>query len=425
MVGLPVPEQSTQEMKRILFLGGSAMQIPPIRYAREQGHYVITCDYLPENPGHELAHEYHNVSTTDLDAVLEVARNAGIDGIVAYASDPAAPTAAYVGNALGLVSNPYESVLTLARKDLFRRFLRDHGFNVPRSESFTSLAEAWKYAETLCLPIFVKPVDSSGSKGVTQLQDLDGLETAFSHALSFSRAKKVVVEERICRAGYQVAGDGFIVDGRLAFRCFANEHFDELCSGLVPIGESFPAIHDPRLLETAHRETQRLLTLLDMKTGALNFDFVFTESGEFFFLELGPRNGGNLIPEVIRYTTGVDLVKYTVDAALGLDCSALKMEPPRGYYSSYIMHALHEGTCQELWTTKRFQSHVVEENIWVKRGDAVRQFNGSNDTLGTAILRFDSPAQMLAMMDHMENDIRVRTRRKVRPPVRAGSGARR
>jgi biotin carboxylase len=412
-------------MKKILFLGGAAMQMPPIRYARQQGHYVITCDYLPENPGHELAHEYHNVSTTDMDAVLEVARSAGIDGIVAYASDPAAPTAAYVGNALGLPSNPYEAVLTLARKDLFRRFLRNHGFHVPRSESFGSVHEAREYAESLSLPVFVKPVDSSGSKGVTQLQDLDDLETAFSHALKYSRAKKVVVEERICRQGYQVAGDGFIVDGRLVFRCFANEHFDKLCNGLVPIGESFPAVHDSRLLETAHRETQRLLTLLGMKTGALNFDFVFTEAGEFFFLELGPRNGGNLIPEVINYVTGMDLVKYTVDAALGLDCSSLKMEPPHGCYSSYIVHAVHDGMCRDLRMTERFKSHVVEQNISVNPGDAVRQFKGSNDTLGTAILRFESEREMLAMMDNMENDIFVRTTQKVRRPVRAGSAARR
>ena len=356
-------------------------------------------------------------------AVLEVARNAGIDGIVAYASDPAALTAAYVGNALGLVSNPYEAILTLARKDLFRRFLRDHGFHVPLSESFGSVQDAREYAGTLRPPIFVKPVDSSGSKGVTQVQNLEDFKTAFSHALSYSRAKKVVVEERISRKGYQVAGDGFVVDGQLAFRCFANEHFDKLCNGLVPIGESFPAIHDRRLLDTAHRETQRLLMLLGMKTGALNFDFVFTEAGEFFFLELGPRNGGNLIPEVINYVTGVDLVKYTVDAALGLDCSSLKMEPPRGCYSSYIVHALRDGRCRGLRMSERFKAHVVEQNMWVKPGDAVRRFQGSNDTLGTAILRFESEPEMLAMMDNMENSIRVRTAQKTRRPVRAGSAA--
>jgi len=80
--------------KRILFLGGSKFQIPPIKYAKEQGHYVITCDYLPDNPGHKYADEYHNISTTDKEAVLKLANKLKVDGIVAYASDPAAPTQA-------------------------------------------------------------------------------------------------------------------------------------------------------------------------------------------------------------------------------------------------------------------------------------------------------------------------------------------
>ena len=394
-------------MKRILFLGGTSMQIPPLRYAREQGYYVITCDYLPDNPGHKLAHEYHNVSTTDKEAVLALARTLDLDGVVAYASDPAAPTAAYVANALGLPSNPYLSVLTLARKDLFRQFLLDNGFNVPRSHSFYDAAQARAYLDTLRFPVFVKPVDSSGSKGVTRLESAQGFEAAFELALKFSREKMVVVEERIARAGYQVAGDGFVVDGQLVFRCWANEHFDKLCNGLVPIGESFPAIHDAQLQAVAHRETQRALDLLGMRTGALNFDFVFTETGEFYFLELGPRNGGNLIPEIIRHCTGVDMIRYTVEAAIGSDCSGLTMQPPKGYWASYIVHALEEGICREVWLSERVRSRIVEQSLWVKPGDKVNRFSGSHDSLGSMVLRFESEAEMLEMMDNMENDIRV------------------
>ena len=105
--------------KRILFLGASQFQMAPIVYAKEQGYYVITCDYLPDNPGHKFADEYHNVSTTDKEAVLELAKKMHIDGIVAYASDPAASTQAYVGNKLGLPSNPYTSVMILTRKDYY------------------------------------------------------------------------------------------------------------------------------------------------------------------------------------------------------------------------------------------------------------------------------------------------------------------
>ena len=79
---------------RILILGGSRFQVPLIRRAKERGLRVITCDYLPENPGHRLADEYHNVSTTDREAVLALARRIGIDAVASFASDPAMPAVA-------------------------------------------------------------------------------------------------------------------------------------------------------------------------------------------------------------------------------------------------------------------------------------------------------------------------------------------
>lgn len=393
--------------KKILFLGGSLFQIPPIKYAKEQGHYVITCDYLPDNPGHKFAHEFHNVSTTDKDAILKLAKELKVDGIVAYASDPAAPTQAYVANKLGLPSNPYESVEILARKDLFREFLKKHNFLVPKSNSFYNLFDAKNWIDELTFPIIVKPVDSSGSKGVTKVEKKEDIKKAFEYALTFSIEKKIVLEEFFVRDGYQVAGDGFIVNGKLVFRCWANEHFDKLCNPLVPIGESFPSIMNNYTLEQAHSETQRLLDLLGMKMGALNFDFHYNKKGDFSFLELGPRNGGNLIPEVIKYATGVDLIKYTVDSALGFDCSELEMKNTKGYYSCYMVHSLQNGVVKEIWYSDEIKNNILEENIFVKQGDKVNKFDGSNHTLGTMIMKFESQNEMLEKMDNMEKYLKV------------------
>lgn len=393
--------------KKILFLGGSLFQIPPIKYAKEQGHYVITCDYLPDNPGHKFADEYHNVSTTDKNAVLKLAKELKVDGIVAYASDPAAPTQAYVANKLGLPSNPYESVEILARKDLFRQFLKEHDFLIPKSNSFYRLEDAKNWIDELTFPIIIKPVDSSGSKGVTKVNRKEDIEQAFNYALTFSREKKIVIEEFFVRDGYQVAGDGFIVNGKLVFRCWGNEHFDKLCNPLVPIGESFPSIMNNYTLKQAHSETQRLLNLLGMKIGALNFDFHYNKSGDFSFLELGPRNGGNLIPEVIKYATGVDLIKYTVDSALGLDCSDLTMKDTQGYYSCYMLHALQDGVVKEIWYSNEIKNNILEENVFTKKGDKVNKFDGSNQTLGTMIMKFESEKEMLEKMDNMEKYLKV------------------
>ena len=106
-------------MKKILLLGGSAQQIVAIKTAQKLGYYTVLCDYLPDNPGQYEADKFYLVSTTDKDAVLEVARNEQVDGVLAYASDPAAPTAAYIAEKLGLSGAPYHSVETLCNSLLY------------------------------------------------------------------------------------------------------------------------------------------------------------------------------------------------------------------------------------------------------------------------------------------------------------------
>lgn len=393
-------------MKRILFLGGAPSQIAPIRYAREQGHYVITCDYLSENPGHKLAHEYHNISTTDKDAVLELAKRLNIDGIVAFASDPAAPTAAYVGNQLGLPSNPYDSVLTLARKDLFRDFLREHSFNVPRSRSFHEREEARAWLNQIAVPAFIKPVDSSGSKGLTRLTDVSKFDEAYDHALSFSREKMVVVEEGIERIGYQNDSDVFLVNGKLAFWMWGNQHQDLKCSPYVPVGSSFPSVMRKEVQEKAAAVVGDVLEKLGCTSGAFNVEFLVDDADNVWLLEIGPRNGGNCIPQTIRYATGIDMVKCIVDAALGMDFS-LHNEPSRGCWASYMVHAAESGRLKQIGLSERAKKRIVEQDIWVKTGDPVNKFSGAHDTLGTMIFRFESQEEMLEMMDNMDHDIRV------------------
>lgn len=120
------------EKKRLLVLGGSPFQVPLIEKAKGLGLNVITCDYLPDNPGHALADEYHNVSTTDKEAVLEVGRRCKIDAITTFCSDPAVPTVAYVAEALGLPGPSRQAVEKLTEKDKFmglmlrRRNNRNH-----------------------------------------------------------------------------------------------------------------------------------------------------------------------------------------------------------------------------------------------------------------------------------------------------------
>ena len=123
-------------VKKILLLGGSAQQVVAIDTAKKMGYYTILCDYLRDNPGQYHADKFYLVSTTNKEEVLNVAKQENVDGILAYASDPAAPTAAYVAEKMDLPTNPYRSVYILCNKDRFRTFLKKNGFNTPQAKSY-------------------------------------------------------------------------------------------------------------------------------------------------------------------------------------------------------------------------------------------------------------------------------------------------
>ena len=162
--------------KKLLLLGGSFAQLTAIKKAKSLGYYTVLCDYLPDNPGQLIADSFHLVSTTDKDAVLQVALQERIDGIIAYGSDPAAPTAAYVANAMNLPGMDYNLVRHFCEKHLFREFLIDHGFNVPKWVEINAPYEIDEAAiASLHFPVIVKPTDSSGSKGITVVEDKAGL----------------------------------------------------------------------------------------------------------------------------------------------------------------------------------------------------------------------------------------------------------
>ena len=171
-------------MKKILLLGGSAQQVIAIEKAKELGYYTVLCDFLPDNPGQYVADAFYLVSTTDKEAVLQVAREEKVQGILAYASDPAAPTAAYVAEKMGLPGSPYASVDILCNKDKFRAFLADNGFCTPRAAGYDSVAAALADLEKgrFAFPVIAKPVDSSGSKGVTVLREWAGFADAIQNA---------------------------------------------------------------------------------------------------------------------------------------------------------------------------------------------------------------------------------------------------
>lgn len=390
-------------MKKLLLLGAMQMHIPLIKRAKERGIYVITCDYIPQNEGHKFADEVYYHSTTDLDAVLSLAKQCNIDGIMTFNSDPAAYTAAYVADKLGLPTSGVDAVKVMSRKDLFRAFLEQHGFSVPRFGQYTDLKNLLADLDRFRFPLMMKPVDSSGSKGVVKVENADEVVKNFSETLSYSRCKHVIVEEFIESKGKQLHGDAFVKNGKIEFVYLGDHHFDSRINNLVPISTTFPSEHSMEDIMRVEVEVQRFIHKVGFKQGGINIEArISAVDNKIYLIEVGPRNGGNFTPLVIQYASRFNFIDACLDCALGM-FSPPQITERKGYYAYMIIHSKRDGKLVDIKIDSSLKSKILQRFDYLYPGDFVNSFKGANSAIGVLVVGFSSKGEMYNYIDNMDN----------------------
>ena len=380
-------------MKKLLLLGGSAPQVIAIKTAKRLGYYTVLCDFLPDNPGQYHADKFYLVSTTDKEAVLKVAQEEQIHGIVAYSSDPAAPTAAYVSEKMGLPGIPYHTAESFCEKHLFRAFLKNNGFNVPWSMEITADTDA-SALENLQLPAIVKPTDSSGSKGVTVIRHAHEFAAARDYALQFSRNNIAIAEEFIERDHPDVIeAEIFVVNGEVTVWGLMSSVRDNYTNPLLPATYCYPIRLSPQRVEMVKSEVSRLVRCCHARYGAFNIEMVITKSERLYFLDAGPRNGGNMLPEYIGGIMKQDLVEATIYSAMGdfEKLNGLKLDGTEGgYWGLVVLHTDRRGIFKHIAYSDVAKKCLLREHLLFEPGTVVHPFITSRDAVGLAFFCFPS-----------------------------------
>lgn len=399
-----------KSQKKILMLGGSAQQVPAILKAKELGYFTVLIDYLPDNPGQKEADKWYQESTTDIEAVYNIAKEEKVSGILPYASDPAALPAAVVCEKLGLPTNPAKSIEILGVKHKFREFLGKNGFACPRNYVFNTsspIDEIECGISTLRFPIVIKPTDSSGSKGVSVINNAEGLPKAVEDAKTYSRNEIIIAEEFISRGFPDViGGDIYVENGKIILfgdmACLRGDNG----KSLIPIGEKKPNGLNELQINKLHSELQRLITALDIKNGEFNIEVIVDENDEIHFLEVGPRAGGNMIPIQLSDIFGIDLIKANVLTAMGEPADLAPIDP-ENCFMTYVLHSDRNGILSEIKYSREIEQYIYRKVNYKRPGEPVEFFDGAGKALGIVFLKFPSVELMNHFQSKLQDEIKV------------------
>lgn len=391
--------------KKLMLLGGIRYLLPAIEVAHKHSCHVITVDYLPDNIAHKYSDEYHNVSILNKEAVLSLAQELKIDGILSYAVDPGVTTAAYVAEQMGLsFSCSYDVACILQDKALFRQFLIDNGFNAPHAKGYTNTDDAQKDIDFFNWPVIVKPVDSAGSKGVTRVDDPRNLGSAIAHALDESHNGHFIVEDFLEKEGLSCGSESFFVESELRYNAFYDQYFDnEASNPYTPSAECWPTVKSETIQKDVKEQLQKLGKLLRFGTGLFNVEWRVCKDGKVYLMEVSPRAGGNRLAEILNYATDVDIIEAEVSKAIG-EAIPLVHEPNyKGHYCILVLHCDKPGRFAGVTINAQFRGEIVEKEIRVDKGAKVEAFSGANNAIGTLFLRFDTREEMDYALTHQHD----------------------
>lgn len=164
-------------------------------------------------------------------------------------------------------------------------------------------------------PAIIKPTDGGGIQGIKKCADIEELKNAYNFAKDHSRSKTVIVED--------------FIDGRefsVEYLSYKGKHYFLQITDKVTSGA-------PHFIEMQHHQTaniseqqskairdmvEKALTALKIENSPSHTEIKLNSRGELCIIEIEARlDGGHITSDLVRLSTGYDLVRGALELATG------------------------------------------------------------------------------------------------------------
>lgn len=304
--------------KKIMILGASILQLPAIEKANEMGLKIVVVDMNPNAPGFSVKNvEKEIISTIDVSSIVKAAKRHQIDGIMTLATDKPMRAVAEVCEEMNLAGISRNTALKATNKAEMRAVLKEYNVPIPRFYKIRNKLEYKRVVQEFDRPFIVKPVDSSGSRGIFAVTDPTEqklVDKAYEYCYVHAKGEGMIVEEYM--KGPEVSVETLSINGV----CHIVQITDKVTTGVphyVEMGHSQPARHNKETLYEIAQITKMANEAIGIKNGPSHTEIIVTSDGPKI-VEVGARLGGdNITTHLVPLSTGVDMVEACIKISLG------------------------------------------------------------------------------------------------------------
>jgi carbamoylphosphate synthase large subunit len=299
---------------KLLVLGGLALECEIVARAQEMGIYVIVADYNPNVPARKYADRFELISATDVPALVELCKKEKIDGVTTGFIDILMQPCYDVCKELGLPCYFTPKMLSMSTNKVdFKETCTKYGIPVPQTYFIGEQIPDDVYGK-VSYPVFVKPLDASGSRGAAICNNKEELNKYFAEAVSYSVTKNALIEDYITGREFLmnfIAQDGEFRMISMFDRYACSDRGGAMNYANLAIGPSKAVNY---YLNEVNDKVANMFKSLGFKDG-LYFLQGFSNGDKIVFYEMGCRLGGSYY-DLEEKCIGIDPVKMTVKYAL-------------------------------------------------------------------------------------------------------------
>lgn len=305
--------------KKLLILGGAFQHGKLVEEAKKLGAYTIVTDNLPveSSPAKQIADEHWSLNIYDTDQIVSKCKEEHVDGVISGWLDPCQRPYTEICEKLGVFAycDPRQ-VIKMTDKIAFKDMCKKYAVDIIPDFSLDDVKN-----KTVDFPVFVKPVDSRGSRGMTICYSYEELDAAIKIAQAESSNGEVLIEKYMEKVNefhvtyFFVDGEPYLVRGSDNY-CGPKElGMDKVVSCAV-----YPSRFLEKYIEGPHKNVVNMFKNLGIKNGPI-FMQGFRDGDKFRFFDPGLRFPGVDCELVIKEATGINYMKAMVDIALTGKCS--------------------------------------------------------------------------------------------------------
>lgn len=302
--------------KRILVLAGAHQHTKLVKAAKSMGVYTVVTDYLDSSPAKAVCDKSYKIDIKDIDGIVDMCRREHIDGVIQGYIDPCQRPYREICTRLSLPCyGTEEQFYKMTDKHAFKKMCDEYGVDTIPEYSKNIFTDGLN-DETVEYPVFVKPVDSRGSRGQAVCYNREDVKNNIENAEKESSNGDVLIEKYMGNKNeFQVTY--FFVNGEANLLRTADRHLGDIKLGLEKVGicTVSPSEYTEKYLKTAHNKVVEMFKKIGIKNGPV-FMQGFVDGDKFRFFDPGLRFPGGEYEEIYRTISGINIMNSMIEYSL-------------------------------------------------------------------------------------------------------------